>query len=658
MKKNNSIIFVLSFLVIFFLSPQTSRAQENLLKFSPKSQEAINNLAKDILTSGLNPNITDVKSQLDPNDYATVKRIKVLPSNPLFFFKYIFRESSVFFTFDIKQKSHLMLLNGNEKTLEALLALENSTKTKNSFLKNMYINIASMLLDSTGADFDYISKNIDKVDKQEAGKFAEIYLKHQILLQEEEDTLSEVNFLKIEAIRIKHLGSLSHIIVSSGESDKEIAQELASTIDSQVGLNYKNLAAAAILRDLENSATQADRVHLLAAQKFLVKKFESDIAKLTKAQRLAEIERYAKFIHGNPIRQFQAYNQISKSFKSAEIKKLAEILKDKAAENFKEHLDNLDSSKLQKQFSEVVFSEYPVDLRLLFYTQIQLKGDEKRTENLTQIRNILGSRICENFGQKPDKLAQTRFYSDSIKNPDVLDIKIAKFLSESFNNCSAKSDESVKLAADLQKAIIANFTKEAKIVPVVGKLPTKSQAEEILKEEGIVNVPEKDEQKVAELIEEELKDIEDIVLTTPETVVEEVVAIEEPIQEEIIEKEEQIVEEIIDAAESGETSPFVEELPEEVQEEVIEEAEKIANSTPVPTVVPTVVPTTVPTIVPTVTPLPTLAPTPVPTVEPLPTEEPTLIETVTETVEESSTPEPVPTVAPAPEEPEVTTPGV
>jgi hypothetical protein len=655
MKKSSLIIFVLLF--AFVLLPKIVFAQVNPLNLSANAKSAINNLAKDILTQGYNPRITDIKTQLDPTDYATVKSIKILPTNPLFIFKYAWNETRVFLTFDTKEKAHLMLVNDNEKTLEALLTLEASIKTKNPVLKQIYVNISAALLDSVGGDFDYVSRNIDSVDKDEAYKFSEIYLKHQILLQQEEDQLSESDFIKIESVRVKHLASLGHIVASRDKTPDVIAKELANAISPQTGLNYKDLVGAAILRDLEYSAEGSDVVVLESAQNSLIKSFQSKLSKLTKKERLDEITRYASFIHGNPIRQFQIYNQISESFTSAEMNILTSGLKDKAAQNFKKHLDGLTNASTQKQFVETIFSEYPIDLRVLFYAQIQLENPkvlaaatpqeispqkEARLNNLQGVKTILSNQICQNFGGNPDKLANTRFYSQSIKNPDVVDIKVAQFVLDSIQNCSTKSDAGVKLATDLQTAITKDFTKEAKTTPVTGNLPTKSQAETILKEEGVTVAPG-DEQIVAELIEQETKQIEEEA-TVPETIVEKVVAIEEPIQEEITEKEEQIIEEIIVAVESGETSPLIEELPEEVQQEIINEVKIIVASTPAPTAIatplPTAIPTTAPTIVPTI--IPTAVPTSAPTIAPLPTEEPTLIETVQEVVVEVAPPAPQP----------------
>ena len=640
----NKIFFVLSiFVFVFFLLAKSSRAQS--LNLSENARNAINNLAKKILTQGYNSKITNIKSQLDPGDYATVKNIRILPINPLYVFKYSWDEVRIFFTFDKIEKSHLFLRIGNERTLETLLTLEKATKENNPILKAFYINISAGILDSVGSNFDYVSKNIDSLDKDEAVKFAGVYLKHQILLQQEEDSLSEKDFLKIESVRVKHLPSLAHIVISNNKNPETIGQELAQVVSPQVGLNYKNLVGAAILRDLENNAEPSDQTALMAAQKFLIKDWELKLSKLSKKDRLAQVTRYTSFIHGNPIRQFQAYNQIATSFNSEEMQNLTLSLKDRAAQNFKRHLNNLGNPTIQKQFVQTVFSEYPIDLRILFYTQIQLENpkvlavatpqdikqqNETQLTNLNQIKTILESQVCQNFGNNVEKLAGTRFYTASIKNPDILDVKIGQFLFQSIQSCSSKSNKTLQLVTNLQKTINNNFAKEAKTTPVFGNLPSKLQAEEILKEEGITSIAPQDEQIVAEVIEEEIKQIEDEAAPT-ETIIEEVVAIEEPTQEEVIQKEEEIVEEIIDAAETGETSPLVEELPAEVQEEVTTEAEAAADATP--TLAPTLTSTPIPTIVPTIEPEPTATPT----VEPLPTEEPTLIETV-----ESTAPSPTP----------------
>ncbi len=648
--KNKNCLWGIFLVVGIFLFPMAASAQGKTLTISTRARGAINNLARDILIRGNDSKITDIKSQLDPIDYATVKTIKVLPNNPLYAFKYIRNRLRLFFTFDPREKTHLLLQIGNEKTLESLLTLEQALKEKNLALRKVYVNISARVLDSVGRDFDYVAKNIDFVEKDEAFNFAGTYLKHQVLLQQEEDRLSEKDFLKIESVRLNHLQSLAHIVVLGNANPETVGKQLARIVSPQVGINYRYLATAAVLRDLENSALSSDRKPLQVAQNSLLKEFELKISNLSKKQRISEIERYASFIHGNPIRQFQVYNQISRSFTSKEMRIVTSRLKNKAAQNLKKHLNVLDSPEIQMQFVQTLFSEFPLDLRILFYTEVQLVDpkvlavstsgrtdpkNEVQIINLTRIKEILGSEICRNFGQDPERLAQTRFYTQSIKNPDILDVKIGEFLVDSIKGCSKRSDETMKLVTDLREAIDNNFIKEAKLLVLSGnKLLTKLEAEEILKEEGIEVAP-RDEQKVAQLIDEEVKQIEKEA-STPETIVEKVVALEEPVQGEITQKEEQIVEEIVDAAETGEISPLVQELPADVQEEITQGSSEAAGS-----LSPTA---TIPVTTPTLAVIKT-SPTPTPTFAPTPTDDPTLMEMV-----ESSAPSPMPVemTAPAP----------
>ncbi len=679
--------YLLPFLIIIFLFVAVfstpSYAQNKPLNLSPNARSAIHNLSKDILTNGNNPNITAIKLQLDPQDYQTVKNIGLLPDNPFYFFKSAGRSIRIFFIANPASKASQLLKDGNEKTLESLLLIEKANLEKDSKKHQKLIDLSAKNLDQIGEDFDQISQTLDKLRadqsfqtyflQEEAFRFSAYWLKHQILLQKQEDQLSEQDFLTIESARIKHLRSVSHIVASENKDPLVFAQQLTQLISPQVGSNYANLAAIALLRDLENNAQASDQKPLKQAQTILQKELEIKLSKLSKSDRLKLIERYASFIHGNPIREFQAYNQISKSFTSREIAILTSALKDKAAQNFKAHLNHLDNQDIQKTFVTTLFSSYPVDLRLLFYTEIQLespkvlaalssqgKNQQKETQlaRLQQVKTILGTQICQNHGQNPKQLAQTRFYTQNINQPDVLDLKVAQFLNQSIQNCSSKSPQSIKLVTDLQTKINANFVAEArKSVSLNSKLPTKAKAIQILKEENIQVQPQ-NQQQVAEEIIEETQKIEDSVsedtallekeiakvketitnqtetiVDEAETIIEEAVTSTEPTTDEIIQKEEEIIEQIEDAAAIGETSPLVEELPKEVQEEISQQI----GASPTPTILPSSTPITTPT--------PTIIPTVAPTPEPSPTEEPTLIETVTETV---SSPEPTPEPVTAP----------
>ncbi len=445
-----------------------------------------------------------------------------------------------------------------------------------------------------------------------------------------------------------------------------------------------------MLRDLENSSNAKEIKPLQNAQTVLQKELEIKLTKLSKADRIKQIEKYITFVHGNPIREFQAYNFLSKSFTSQEMNILTQALKDKAAQDFKKHLTVLDTKELQKQFVDTLISRYPIDMRLLLYSEIQLTNDKNakdearakqatlQLERLQAVKSLLGAQVCQTYGKDPKALTQTRFYSEATTTPSLLDIRIGEFLNKSIQNCNGKTPEALAIISDLQKTINNSFAAETK-TEVFKTLPSKAKAEEILKEENIT-VAAQDEQKVAEKIEEETKqvgekisgnrtmleeEVQQIVetITTPtletvaqqiatsenemetiasdsQTIVEEIIQETEPTQEEVIQKEEQIVEEIVDSAKTGETSPLVEELPQEIQEEISQE-----TGIPLPTATPPPAggPTLAPTLAPIVTNAPTLIPTVVPTTTIIDTVAPVITSAPT-TVIKAATPTLIPTV--------------
>lgn len=673
--------FFLVFLAFFSVIPSHTYAQQKNLNLSVNAKSAVTALAKDMLLNGPNPRITALKPQLDSQDYATVKNIGLLPDNPWYFLKNLGRGIRLFFTFDRVGKTYQLLKDGNEKTLESLLLTEKAVNEKDATKQDQLVTIVASTLDGVGSDFDSVVKTVDSVKKtesiqayllqEEAFQFAGYYLKHQILLQKQQDRLNEKDFLLLESARIKHLGSIAHIVVGESRDPIIFGQQLSQLLSSEVGSNNTQLATIAVLRDLENNAKGNEIPSLQNAQTVLQKELEIKLAKLPKADRLKQIERYIAFVHGNPIREFQAFNFVSKTFASEEMTILTQALKDKAAQDFKKHLLALDNADLQKQFVDTLFSNYPIDMRLLIYTEIQLaneKNDQAKTqiERLQAVKSLLGMQICQTYGSDAKSLPTTRFYKEATTNPSLLDVRIGAFLTTSLQNCNGKTPEVIAMVSDLQEKINTSFATEAKI-EIFKKLPTKAQAEQILKEENITVSPQ-DEQKVAEKIEEETKQIEEEIsenpttleeevqhivktITTPtkktvteqlesvvneeetiasdsQTIVEEIIDETEPTQGEITQKEEQIIEEIVDSAETGETSPLVEELPQAVQEEIAKEtAVPLPTATPIPTIAPTAVPVvTEPITVPIATVAPA-EPTPAPT---------TILQPVVTTVQETT----------------------
>ena len=665
-------VFVCTLFAVFSFTTYAS-AQRKALNLSPTATTAINNLAQDMLLNGLNPRIIALKPQLDPEDYKTVKNIGTLSDSPLYIFKSLGRGLRLFFTFDQAGKTYQLLKDGNEKTLEALLITEKAANEKDVKKKDQLVALAANTLDSVGSDFDSVSTTLDAVKKtnsiqayflqEEAFQFAGYFLKHQILLQKQQDKLSEKDFLLLESARVKHLKSIAHIVVGESRDPVIFSQQLSQLLSSEVGSNNTQLATIAVLRDLENNAVSNEVPGLQNAQTVLQKELEIKLVKLPKAERLKQIEQYIAFVHGNPIREFQAYNFLSKSFTSQEMNILTRALKDTAAQNFKKHLTALEREELQKQFVTTVFSNYPIDMRLLFYTEIQLTNDAKsqqkseqaklQLKRLQAVKSLLRAQVCSTYGKDGKALTATRFYSEAIITPSLLDVRIGSFLNKSLQDCNGKTPEALATVSDLQTKITNSFATKTK-TGVFTKRPTKAQVEEILKEKNIT-VARQDEQRVVEKIEEETQQIEEEIsesptvlekkvqqivetVTTPtqgtiasdsETIVEEIIQESEPTQGEIKQKEEQIIEEIVDAAETGETSPLMEELPLPVQEEIAQE-----SNVSLPTATP--IPTTAPITLPTATSAP-IEPTSVPT---------TILEPVITTVQEttqSTASEPTPT---------------
>ncbi|MBI3486167.1 hypothetical protein HY025_04480 [Candidatus Daviesbacteria bacterium] len=128
--KNKILFLIVLLIAIFFIFPLATKAQQKKLNLSSSAKESINSLAKNILTSGYNPKIIDIKTQLDPGDYKTVKEIGLLPDSPFYFLKELGRNIRLFFISTDSIKAYQKLKDGNEKTLESLLLIEKPIQKK------------------------------------------------------------------------------------------------------------------------------------------------------------------------------------------------------------------------------------------------------------------------------------------------------------------------------------------------------------------------------------------------------------------------------------------------------------------------------------------------------------------------------------------------
>src|SRR5260221_1304532 len=294
--------FIFVFLAFFSFVPSFTYAQQKPLNLSPNAQSAVTTLAKEMLLNGSNPRITALKPQLDPQDYATIKNIGLLPDSPWYFLKSAGRSIRLFFVVDQTGRTYQLLKDGNEKTLEALLLTEKAANEKDATKQDQLVTIAAQTLDGVGSDFDSVAKTLDSVKQtdsikayllqQEAFQFAGYYLKHQILLQKQQDRLNEKDFLLLESARIKHLSSIAHIVASESRNPVIFGQQLSQLLSSEVGSNNTQLATIAVLRDLENNAKSNEIPALQNAQTVMQKELEIKLARLSKADRLKQIQEY------------------------------------------------------------------------------------------------------------------------------------------------------------------------------------------------------------------------------------------------------------------------------------------------------------------------------------------------------------------------------
>src|SRR5260221_7109563 len=447
-KFSGLILALALFLVLLFtITPSVAEAFFNGFKdLRPKSktalpddvQKAITSEAVKELNQGYDYKHTDVTAEVDPQD-VKVAESGILADNPLYIFKKAGRRIQEFFTFDSLSKTQLILKHNSWETIETISLLQKNLKQNNPLIKGFVVNLAANEISQVEDRFNQIlsiSDSVGKTDKDKAKainavafNYAEKYFRHELIFQGLEEKLDDESFIKIENARLKGLSSFAKILVNYHPDPQILARELANSLATVAGSNYKELKTAELLQELEDVATSdSQKNSLRLTQYILIERFEKKVLAMPFTKKQALLDTLVSEIPGNPMREFKTFSRIRRVFKSPELIIYAEIYKAKILEHFEARVLSLSTSDLQSQFVANWVSD-PADLRILEALELRASGEKNKDPKLAElIKNLkkLGhDQITKLYGTNPEKLKDTLFYESATIYPDVLDIKVA-----------------------------------------------------------------------------------------------------------------------------------------------------------------------------------------------------------------------------------------
>lgn len=627
-------------------------------KLSDELQNAIIQLAKARIRESKQSEDARVDLTIQAKDLGVGKPI-ILPGNLLYPLKSIYRKATLFLTFNPINRANLFVRYLNEKTLEAAALLERNQSRET-------IGLVLSILDEVRGDFEILksrsqelsslkSKSPEKVDAL-ITKIIDNGLARQTLFAAVENKVYGEDFVRVEKIRAQVLSDgISTLLLLSDNNAEVLVNKLEASLEKQSGSHFKELKAIELLTEIKRTQPREVKEILEKSEARLSKKLEEKLLAMPKEERSYRVLGYVSTFPGNPVRKFEAYEQLKDNFTNAETILLLEALKDKAVEKLQTLISEIDDASVLQEFTDQVVGNQPEDLRIMVEIELRVSP----STSIAEIKAKVEENIIETYKDDTEGLANADFFSNlsHIDNISVVDVEVAQELRDAFERTGEVSPEVVETVGELENQIIDQFIENASNIDLVSDTAS-SDAIQIFEPipqiiETLVALQDEvtPEQASAidnaiqiqvQIIEEYLTTVDN--LETLETYIAQIE--ENPIVAEIIQEvggaefsqtvetvtqeltqtaadERTLLEETIAQIEeeifSSNNASTVETLPETVQQEITEISTEIpANQIPDVTIVEEVVNTTTETIetVSTSIPEPTIAPI-VPTVAPV-----------------------------------------
>ncbi|MBI3485924.1 hypothetical protein HY025_03160 [Candidatus Daviesbacteria bacterium] len=637
--------FFLLFVLLLTFFPSSLEAFFNGFKdLRPKSntvlpidiQKAIVTEAVKELTQGVDYQHTDIVAQVDPQD-AQIAQSQILADNPLYFFKKSGRAVQEFLTFDPLAKTQLILKHNSWEAIETLSLLQKTSKQNNQIIKGLAVNSAANEIAQVEDKFNQILSLSDKVSQTDKDKarainevafnYAEKYFRDELILQGLEEKFDDSEVIKIENARAKGLGAFAKILTNYHPDPQILAREVANSLASETGTNYKELKTTELLQELEDaSPDESQKLPLRLSQYILVERFEKKVLAMPTVKRQVVLDTLVNELPGNPMREFKTFSRIRRVFKSRELIIYADLYKAKILEHFESRVLGLSSSDLQSQFITNWVRD-PADLRILEALELragaQKDTDPKLAGLIKSLKTLGYEQIAKSYGTDPEKLKDTLFYESATLYPDVLDIKVAVDLDKALGNSGfVKNLENQvvdKFVANLPLnlsgvAVNASEQTSSLLLEIKADIPLARQNEVLAAITAEITLDSIQVPETASAINNLVNSLEqsqDIAIVTQsvQAPIEEIISqadtqVSAPTAQEVLQRTEELTEDIFSAP-AGQETLTEQALPPIIQQE-IQQVQQTTNSTP--QVNPTLVETVVNTVEQTQTNTPAAAP--------------------------------------------------
>lgn len=430
-----------------------------------------------------------------------VTQPRILPGTLLYPLKQFTHRIQLLLTFDRLSRAELLVKHNNERTLEAAFLLEKSSSRRN-------IDLALQTLADVQANFDLLKKATDKerlrvLRQQQPQKLDRLInaiiqngLARQTVFASIEDKVYGADYVRVEKIRQQVLkDGIDTLLQLSDDNAQLLVERLEQAVNTGNGSRFKELKAIELLTEIKRFQPERIGQILGASEIRLVKAFETKLLAMDKAERERELLVYTASLPGNPVRQYEAYEELRDSFENKDTIALVNQLQDEAIHNLVEIVSGItDEVTLQEFATEVVGTE-PQDLKIIVEAELQVLTPDSLNsvhtpieQAIEEIKTIVEQEIVQEFIEDSTSLIGSDLFSDesSQGNTTITDVAVIQDLVEIIEQTPEASPDLVQTVEELQQEVANNLVETEPTSPVSENVTT----EETLLQETIEQVQE------------------------------------------------------------------------------------------------------------------------------------------------------------------------
>lgn len=434
----------------------------------PKDVEkAIVALAKDRIKEEKKPQQIKLDLSVHAKDLG-VSEPNILPDNPLYKIKEAVRFLQLAVRLDPIRRAEELLYQDNQKTLEAAKLIEKSQSQKS-------IALSLKTLDSVNSDFNKLKQNSTALNKLKktnpegvdklVDKIIQNGLARQTVLSFIEDKVHGDDYVKVEKIRANILkDGVTTLLSLTDQNVQKLVDKLESAVNKRQGSDLKGIKAVELLTEISRNQPPSVKVIIAASRSKIAKNLEVKLLAMPKDKRIEEVLSYAQNSPGNPVRQFEAYDSLKDDFKNPQTILLTEGLKDKAVENLKERISEISDATSRQEFVDQVVGDKPQDLKIAIEIEARVSLPENKiiepspiVQKIENIKGDIEQNIIDSYKDNAQDLAQTEFFKDAVKSPDIADVKVVRELKDVLTRSPEVTPEVIQVAVAGSETIVNSF---------------------------------------------------------------------------------------------------------------------------------------------------------------------------------------------------------